>query len=184
MAHAKFMSADEAIAMICDGDTVAIVGGGGDLEEAAELFAAVERRLQKTSGPRNLSLVHSLGVGDRKTRGVSCFAHEGLVRKVTGGHWVWSPRMQELARANKIEAYVLPGGVVMQLYREIGARRPGLISRVGLGTFVDPRLEGAENPMPAEAQRRGAATLRRRAFQRKHSSGTSAYIAGTSGARG
>ena len=45
---------------------------------------------------------------------------------MTGGHWVWSPRMQELARANKIEAYVLPGGVVMQLYREIGAGRPGL----------------------------------------------------------
>ncbi len=142
MAHARFMSADDAIAMIHDGDTVAIIGGGGGLEEAAELFAAVERRFQMTSGPRNLSLVHSLGVGDRKTRGVSCFAHEGLVRKVTGGHWVWSPRMQELARANKIEAYVLPGGVVMQLYREIGARRPGLISRVGLGTFVDPRLEG------------------------------------------
>ncbi len=142
MAHAKFLSADEAIAMIRDGDTVAIIGGGGGLEEAAALFSAVERRFQTTGGPRDLSLVHSLGVGDRKTRGVSCFAYEGLVRKVVGGHWVWSPRMQELARTNKIEAYVLPGGVVMQLYREIGARRPGLISRVGLGTFVDPRLDG------------------------------------------
>lgn len=142
MPRAQFLSADEAIRLIKDGDTVALIGGGGGLMEAAALFAAVERRFLTTGAPRDLSLIHSLGIGDRKTRGVNCFAHEGLVRKVTGGHWVWSPRMQELARANKIEAYVLPGGVVMQLYREIGAKRPGLISRVGLGTFVDPRVDG------------------------------------------
>ncbi len=142
MPRARFISADEAAGLIKDGDTVALIGGGGGLMEAATLFAAIERRFLGTDSPRDLSLIHSLGIGDRKARGVSRFAHEGMVRKVTGGHWVWSPRMQELARTNKIEAYVLPGGVVMQLYREIGAKRPGLISRVGLGTFVDPRLDG------------------------------------------
>ena len=142
MPRAKFMSADEAAGLISDGDTVALIGGGGGLMEAAALFAAIERRFLGTDAPRDLSLIHSLGIGDRKARGVSRFAHEGLVRKVTGGHWVWSPRMQEWRATNKIEAYVLPGGVVMQLYREIGAGRPGLISRVGLGTFVDPRLDG------------------------------------------
>ena len=118
------------------------MGGGGGLLEAGALFAAVEQRFLTSGAPRDLALVHSLGIGDRKTRGVNRFAHEGLVRKVIGGHWVWSPRMQDMARANAIEAYVLPGGVVMQLYREIGAGRPGLISRVGLGTFIDPRIEG------------------------------------------
>ena len=142
MPKAQFLTADGAAKLIRDRDTVCLVGGGGGLLEADTMLAAVERRFLSGEGPRDLSLVHSLGVGDRKTRGVSRFAHEGLVRKVTGGHWVWSPRMQEMARANKIEAYVLPGGVVMQLYREIGAGRPGLISRVGLGTFVDPRVEG------------------------------------------
>lgn len=142
MTRAKFLSADDAIALIRDGDTVAIVGGGGGLMEAAALHAAVERRFKATGHPQNLTLHHSLGVGDRKTRGVNHFAWEGLVRKVVGGHWVWSPRMQELARLDKIEAYVLPGGVAMQLYREIGAKRPGLFSKVGLGTFVDPRLDG------------------------------------------
>ncbi len=84
------------------------------------------------------------------------FAHEGLVRKVIGGHWVWSPRMQQLARDNKIEAFVLPGGVAMQLFREIGAGRPGLFTHVGLGTFIDPRVDGGRMNEAAKGRpRRG-----------------------------
>lgn len=128
--------------MIRDGDTVGLVGGGGGLMEASCLFAAVEKRFLETGHPRDLTAVHSLGIGDRKTRGMNCFAHKGMVRKVIGGHWPWSPRMQEMARDNEIEAYVLPGGCMMQLYREIAAKRPGLLTHVGLDTFVDPRREG------------------------------------------
>ncbi len=140
----KFVSAEDAVALIGDGDTVGLVGGGGGLVEASCLFAAVENRFLTTGHPRDLFVVHALGIGDRKTRGMNRFAHEGMVRRVVGGHWVWSPRMQELARDEKIEAYVLPGGVVMQLFREIGAGRPGLFTHVGLGTFVDPRIEGGK----------------------------------------
>jgi acyl CoA:acetate/3-ketoacid CoA transferase len=151
MAIDKFSSADAAIGLIRDGDTVALIGGGGGLVEAACLFAAVERRFLAEGRPRDLTIVHALGIGDRKARGLNCFAHEGLVKRVIGGHWVWSPRMQALARAEKIEAYVLPGGVAMQLFREIGAGRPGLFTHVGLGTFVDPRVEGGRMNKSAKA---------------------------------
>ncbi len=140
----KFVSAQEAVTLVDDRDTVGLIGGGGGLVEATCLFSALEKRFLDTGHPRDLSIIHALGIGDGKTKGLNCFAHEGMVRRVIGGHWVWSPRMQELARNQKIEAYVLPGGVTMQLYREIGARRPGLFTHVGLGTFVDPRIEGGK----------------------------------------
>lgn len=139
---ARFVSADDAVALIPDGATVALMGGGGGLMEATTLFQAVERRFLATRHPQGLTVVHALGIGDKKTRGMNCFAHEGLVRKVIGGHWPWSPRMQELARDNRIEAYILPGGVSSQLFREIGAGRPGLFTHVGLGTVCDPRHGG------------------------------------------
>ena len=140
----KVMSADEAIRLIEDGDTVGLIGGGGGLCEATVLHQAVERRFLEAGAPRGLTCVHALGIGDRDRRGMNCFAHKGLVKRVIGGHWVWSPRMQEMARNEDIEAYVLPGGVVMQLMREIAAGRPGLFTHVGLGTFVDPRQEGGK----------------------------------------
>ena len=139
---ARFLSAAEAAGLIPDGATVGLIGGGGGLCEASLLHEAVETRFLASGAPRNLAVVHALGIGDRDRRGLSRFAHEGMVRKVIGGHWVWSPRMQALARENRIAAYVLPGGVVMQLLREIAAGRPGLFTHVGLGTFVDPDLDG------------------------------------------
>ena len=138
----KFIAADAAAALIADGDTVVLMGGGGGLMEATCLFQAVERRFLATQQPRGLTVVHALGIGDKKTLGMNCFAYEGLVRKVVGGHWVWSPRMQQLVADEKIEAYILPGGVSSQLLREIGAGRPGLFTHVGLGTVADPRHGG------------------------------------------
>ena len=144
MTRSKFMTAADAVALIRDGDTVGLIGGGGGLMEASCLFAALEKRFLETGHPGDLWVVHALGIGDRKERGMNRFAHEGMVRRVIGGHWVWSPRMQKLAQEEKIEAYILPGGVTMQLFREIAAKRPGLFTHVGLGTFVDPRLEGGK----------------------------------------
>jgi propionate CoA-transferase len=140
----KFMTAEEAVKLVQDGDSVAICGNGGGVLEPNFLFEALERRFLETGHPRDLTLTHAAGIGDKENGGISRFAHEGMVRRVIGGHWGWSPRMQQLANENKIEAYNLPQGVVSMQYREIAGHRPGLITKTGMGTFVDPRVSGAK----------------------------------------
>ncbi|MDR1934164.1 MAG: acyl CoA:acetate/3-ketoacid CoA transferase [Candidatus Accumulibacter sp.] len=136
------MSAAEAAEWIKDGDTLAISGNGAGMISAEDIFAAIEKRFLDTGHPRDLTLVHSFGLGDRDSLGTNRFAHEGLVRKVIAAHFTWSPRMQQLVREEKIEAYCFPAGVIQHLLREIGAGRPGLFTHSGLGTFVDPRQQG------------------------------------------
>ncbi|TDD83049.1 acyl CoA:acetate/3-ketoacid CoA transferase [Actinomadura darangshiensis] len=136
------VSAADAVAGIPDGATVAITGSGGGVLEPGSLLAAAEERFLATGSPRGTTLVHALGLGDRDRLGTNAFAHEDMVRRVIGGHWTWSPRMMKLAAENLIEAYALPSGAISLLLREIGARRPGLVTRTGLHTFADPRHGG------------------------------------------
>jgi len=124
--------------------TVAISGAGGGLVEPEAVLEQFEKCFLQNGYPSNLTLVHALGMGDRLKKGVNRFAHEGMVKRVIGGHWIWSPRMLKMAQENKIEAYCLPSGAITNLFREIGAKRPGLFTHVGLGTFVDPRQGGGK----------------------------------------
>jgi propionate CoA-transferase len=130
------------ISAIPKGSTVAISGAGGGLLEPEAILQHFETSFLSTGNPAGLTLVHALGMGNRVDTGTNRFAHEGMVKRVIGGHWIWSPRMLRLAQQNKIEAYCLPSGAITNLFREIGAKRPGLFTHVGLGTFVDPRLGG------------------------------------------
>jgi len=137
----EILQTSEIASRIFDGAVIALTGSGIFLE-ADNVFAAIEASFLATGSPRDLTLVHALGIGDGRDSGLSRFAHAGMVRRVIGGHWSWSPRMQKLAADNLIEAYAFPGGAISNLLREIGAGRPGLITRIGLGTFADPRREG------------------------------------------
>ena len=142
MNRTKFLDATQAAELIKDGDTVAISGNGAGMASAESIYEAIEARFLKTGHPRDLTIVHSLGFGNRGDLGQSHYAHEGMVRKVIAAHFSWSPQLQQLIREEIIEAYSFPGGVIQHLLREIGAGRPGLFTHSGLGTFADPRHDG------------------------------------------
>ena len=140
---AKFVTAAEAVQQIKDGSMLATSGFvGGLLAEA--VLKEIQASFKANGTPKDLSIVYAAGQGDSGERGLNHLGEEGLMKRIIGGHFNLSPRLGELINNNKVEAYNLPQGTISQWFRDIAGRRPGTITKVGLRTFVDPRVEGGK----------------------------------------
>lgn len=140
----KLMKVEDAISLIKDGDRIGL-GGFIGMGHPQELSYAIEDAFLKTGHPRDLTIMFSAGVGDGTPNlGLNHMGHDGLLKRIIGGHWGLIPTFQKLVFENKVEGYNLPLGTISLLFREIAGHRPGVITKVGLKTFVDPRLEGGK----------------------------------------
>lgn len=145
----RLVSADEAVGLVHSGDTILIGGSGGGHAVPDSLILALERRFLRSGHPLGITLFHPVGLGDGKGQGVDHLAHPGLLKRIVTGAFVNSPAIAELAKSDDIEAYTLPQGALSQLVREMAAGRPGLVTHVGLHTFVDPRQGGGRQSSKA-----------------------------------
>lgn len=139
----KVVTADDAVSVIRDGDTVCISGFVG-VGTPDELLIALEKRFLETGHPRDLTLLFAAAPGDGGDKGLNRLAHDGLVKRGVGGHWSLVPKLARMAVEDRMEAYNLPLGCISQLYSVIASGKPGMLSKVGLRTFVDPRISGGK----------------------------------------
>ncbi|MGH3668820.1 MAG: CoA-transferase, partial [Acidimicrobiia bacterium] len=146
----RLVTAEEAVRATPDGATV-IVGGSGAGHSLPQLFIDTLAQVYRSEGgPKDLTTVRVVGIGDFADRGFSQLALPGLMRRTIGSNIGNEPRLGELVEQGLVEAYSFPQGVLSQLCREIAAGRPGLITAVGLDTYVDPRQTGGKQGTATE----------------------------------
>jgi propionate CoA-transferase len=139
----KVISAEQAIALIKDGDVICTTGFVQSCIPEA-LHAALEKRYVETKAPKACTLIMCAGAGDSKGLGTGRLHHEGLLTRVIAANFGRMPKVAQAAQENKITGYNLPQGVISKLYRSCAAGSPGLFTKVGLHTYVDPRLGGGK----------------------------------------
>lgn len=140
----KVITAREAAQLIPNNCVLASDGFLG-IMVAEEIYTEIDRRIQEEGAPKGLTLFHISGQGDSATAyGLNHFSADGVVKRVIGGHWNIIPDLRDKISSNQIEGFNLPQGTLCHMVRDMAAKRPGTITRVGLKTFVDPRVEGGK----------------------------------------
>ena len=143
MGQVKFITPQEAAALLKDGDTITTSGFVASCIPEA-LNKAVEQRFLETGHPRDLTYIYAGSQGNRDGRGGEHYAHKGMLKRFIAGHWATVPALGEMAMRNEMEAYNVSQGALCHLFRDIAAHKPGTITKVGLGTFIDPRNGGGK----------------------------------------
>ncbi len=140
---AKIINAKQAAELFQDNMVIgsAAFGLAGWGEETA---LEVEKRFLETGHPKNITHIHAAGVGDWVGRGEEVWAHDGMMTRFIGSHAGSSPGLFKKISENKMEAWNLPLGTMLQVFHEAGRGAPGILSKIGLGTFMDPRFDGGK----------------------------------------
>ena len=139
----KVITAREAANLLPDGATLAM-GGFCGFGSPDELLIGIRERFEETGHPKDLTLLKGVSVGDKAQRGGSRIAVEGLVRRIVCSHVGLEPATAKLIEENRCLAYMVPLGTITELLRAAASNKPGVLTRCGLETFADPRLEGSK----------------------------------------
>ena len=154
----KIVSAAEAVTCIADGATLAVSSSSGLCCPDAVLQALGER-FRAEGHPRAITSLHPIAAGDfYGTRGIDHIAEPGLLQRVIGGSYpsgpssAEPPRIWQMLERDEAACYNIPSGIMFDMIREAAAKRPGVLTKVGLDTFVDPARQGcAMNASAAKA---------------------------------
>ena len=109
-----------------------------------EVLRAIRTSFEESGHPKDLTLLKGVSIGDKGERGINRLAVEGLLKCVICSHFGLEPDVAKMAAENKIFSYMLPLGTITDWLRTVASRKPGLITKTGLRTFVDPRIEGSK----------------------------------------
>lgn len=139
---AKVISAAEAAALIGDGMTVAVDGFIG-FSLAEDILCEMEERFLREGHPRDLRLVNVAGLGgDGRRRGINHFAHRGMLSRLLCSNLSLANAIYPHISAGDFALFMAPQGVMSHMMRAIAGKKPGVLTSVGLRTFVDPRRDG------------------------------------------
>src|SRR5207237_10698843 len=131
-----------AAGLVADRDHILVSRSGGRHAIPEKVLEAIEARYLGNVSPKGLTLIHVVGLGDRATKGAARFCHDGMLKRSITSALIDSPVMIPMVLQDRIESYTLPQGVLSQITRDIAGGRPGLITKVALHPFIDPRQLG------------------------------------------
>ncbi|WP_395450220.1 acyl CoA:acetate/3-ketoacid CoA transferase [Aminobacter sp. UC22_36] len=154
----KHITPDQAAALIADGAVVSVSSSSG-LGCPDLMLKAIGERFEASGHPRELTTLHPIAAGDMSgIKGVDHIAKKGLLKKIIGGSYPSGPSSAEppliwqMIGNEEVAAYNVPSGIMFDMHREAAAKRPGVLTKVGLDTFVDPTRQGCAMNARAAAE--------------------------------